>query len=304
MNTVQLFRMSSGLWDAFRRYPIAIAFALVLGCLSPVHAQSIFATISGTVTDAKEAVVRGAKVQVQNEGTKVTRELVTNGSGYCSVAELPTGTYTVTVEAKGFEKWLGSGIVLQSADEKSLSIPLKVGAESETVTVTANSDDIATTDSGARMEHIDSKELQTLSLVGRNSLEFLKTLPGSALQANGGVNRAGNNETIGINGSVGGASNLGQVSINGQQGAGLSLNQDGQNVMDPGSMGGNTPVNPNPDMISELTVQDSNYGADNAKGPVVINAVTKSGGSQFHGDIHFLARDKAMNAEDSLNKLT
>ena len=302
MNIVELFRKSSDVWDAFRRFPMAIAFAMVLACLSPVHAQSIFASLSGTVTDSSGAAVPGAKIQVQNEGTNVVRALATNKSGYFAVTQLLVGSYTVTVEAKGFEKWVGSGIVLQSADQRSLNIPLKVGEESQTVTVNADSSGLAITDTGARMEHISSQELQTLSLVGRNSLEFLKTLPGAALQSNGGVNRAGSNETIGINGSVGGASNLGQVSINGQQGAGLSLNQDGQNVMDPGSMGGNTPINPNPDMISELTVQDSNYGADNAKGPVVINAVTKSGGSQFHGDIHYLARNAALNAEDSLNR--
>ena len=304
MRFVPNSRLASNAWTVGRACLIAIAVGLLLSSGPPTLAQSIFANLSGTVVDGNGAVIPGAKVHIQNEATKIIRSAVTSGAGYFSVTQLPTGTYSVTIEYEGFQKWQGSGIVLQSADEKSLNIPLKIGAETETVTVSASSDEIAITDSGARVAHIDSKELQQLSLVGRNSLEFLKTLPGSALQANGGTNRAASNEVIGINGSVGGASNLGQVSINGQQGQGLSLNQDGQNVMDPGSMGGNTPINANPDMISELTVQSSNYGADNAKGPVVINAVTKSGGSQFHGDIHFLERHYGMNAEDSFNKLT
>ena len=304
MNSLIYSRLARGAWAGYRACFLVIAVGLLLTGSPAAFAQSIFANLSGTVTDTNGAVIQNAKVSIQNSDTKVVRQLVTNNSGFFSATQLPTGTYRVTAEAKGFQKWEGTGIVLQSADDRSLNIPLKIGAENETVTVTANTEELVISDSGARMGHIDSNQLQKLSLVGRNSLEFLKTLPGSALQSNGGTNRAASNEIIGINGSVGGASNLGQVTINGQQGAGLSLNQDGQNAMDPGSMGGNTPVNPNPDMISELTVQSSNYGADNAKGPVVINAVTKSGGSQFHGDVHFLERHYGMNAEESFNKLT
>ena len=56
-------------------------------------------------------------------------------------------------------------------------------------------------------------------------------------------------------------------------------------------------------MISEIQIMTSNYGADNAKGPVVINTLSKSGGSSFHGDVHFYARNSALNAEESNNKL-
>src|ERR1035438_646631 len=102
-----------------------------------------------------------------------------------------------------------------------------------------------------------------------------------------------------VNGRAGGMSG---VSINGQSGTGLSINEDGQNVEDPGGPGSATPVNPNPDMLSEVTIQTSNFGADNAKGPVVINSVSKSGGSTFHGSAHFYARSSSMNSEDSFNK--
>ena len=87
------------------------------------------------------------------------------------------------------------------------------------------------------------------------------------------------------------------------QGTGLSINEDGQNVEDPGAPGAATPVNPNPDMISEVSVLTSNYGADNAKGPIVINALSKSGGSTFHGDAHFYGRNSALNSEDAFAKL-
>ena len=65
---------------------------------------------------------------------------------------------------------------------------------------------------------------------------------------------------------------------------------------------GATPVNPNPDMISEVKVLTSNFTAENMKGPIVVNTVTRSGSNTFHGDAHFYARHSAMNAEDAFNK--
>ncbi len=255
--------------------------------------------------DANGAVVIGAKVNIENASTKIVRTLVTNSSGFFSVTELPTGTYNVSVEAKGFEKWQGSGIVLNASDDKTLNIPLKVGAESETITVTASSGTMDITESGAISHTIGAEQLHDLSLVGRNALEYLKILPGSAMQPNGGKNEANSNYgVVGINGSTigGGAGGLASNSFNGQAGLSVSINQDGQNVMDPGSIGSATPVNANPDMISSLTIQTSNYTADTAKGPVVVNAISKSGGAQFHGDIRYSRRDRNMNAEDAFNK--
>jgi len=288
---------------------IAIAIGLLLSGTSAALAQSIFANLSGTATDSSGGVVQGVRVLVQNEGTKIVREAVTDKAGFFSVTQLSVGTYTVTAETRGFEKWKGSGIVLQSGDVKSLSISLRVGAETETVVVVADSSDMILTDSGAKADHIDTDKLEHLALVGRNAMEFLKILPGAAQISNGGTNRPGyNGQVVGINGFTvqggSGAGALGGVSINGQSGTGMSINQDGQSVEDPGAPGSATPVNPNPDMLSEVTVLTSNYGAENSKGPVVINSISKSGGTSFHGDVHMYARNHALNAEDKFSKQT
>ena len=298
---LQSSRMASGMRTGLRACLIAIAVGLLLSGSPVALAQSIFANLSGTVTDSNGAVVPGAKVSVENAESKVIRGFVTNGAGFFSATELTTGTYNVSVEAKGFEKWDGSGIILNSGDDKTISVPLKVGSETVTVEVSADSNQIAVTDSGAKIVRIDSKDLDNLSLVGRNAFEVLKILPGAAQITNGGTNRPGyTGDMVGINGSVGGAvGGLAGVSLNGQSGSGVSLNMDGQNIADPGNPGSATPVNANPDMIGEMTVQTSNYGADNVKGPVVINAVSKAGSADFHGDARFNARNSAMNAEDS-----
>src|ERR1019366_4025301 len=305
MNSVRHSRLPNAVQAGWKAGLVAIATGLLLTGAPAAFAQTIFANLSGTVTDPSGAVVAGAKIGIQNAQTQVVRQLVTNGAGYFSATELPTGGYDVSVEVKGFKKWQGTGIALNSSDDKTIDIRLEVGTTSEVVEVSAHANDVAVTDSGEKSALITSKELEHLSLVGRNATEYLKILPGAALSANGGVNRAAyTGEVVGINGfSVGSsAGGLSGVSINGQSGLGVSITQDGQNVMDPGGPGSATPVNPNPDMISEVKVMTSNYSAENTRGPIVVNTVSKAGGTGFHGDFHLYARNSAMNSEDAFNK--
>jgi hypothetical protein len=275
----------------------------VLVLIQPrVFAQSEFATLSGTVRDGSGAAVSVASVTVKVMNSTETRKTVTNQDGYFTVSTLLAGSYQVTVEMKGFEKWRGSDITLNGSDSRAMNIVLKVGSTTETVEVQGTVTNLAQTDSGEKSALITSQDLQNLSLVGRNATEFLKILPGATMTANGGVNGlAYTGEVVGLNGfSIGGnAGGLSGVNINGQ---GVNITQDGQNTFDPGAFGSATPVNPNPDMISEVKVLTSNFSSENAQGPVVVNTVTKSGGSQFHGAVYMYARNSALNADDKFNE--
>ena len=275
----------------------AICFLLA----RPAPAQSFFASLSGTVVDNSGAVIPGADVTVKNSASGTTRNLQTNQYGYFSLTELPVGTYEVSVSLKGFATWVGTGVTLTGGDSRTMNITLKVAAATTTVEVTEKVTGIATVDNGDKASVISSTDLQNLSLVSRNAAEFIKILPGAAMVANGGVNRAAYvGETIGINGSsiAGNTGGLSGVNINGQQ---VDITQDGQHVFDPGASGAATPVNPNPDMISEVKVLNASFSADNAKGPIVVNTVTKGGGSDFHGAGYLYARNSAMNANDAFN---
>src|SRR5437868_1069545 len=207
-------------------------------------AQSLFANLSGTVIDASGAVIPGAKIIIQDTNSKTTRQATTNASGYFSVTELPAGTYNVTAEAKGFRKWAATGVTLQSSDEKNINVSLNVGTESETVEVSASAGDVALVDSGEKSANISAKEIQDLSLVGRNAVELLKILPGFTLSANSGLNKpAYSGQVVGINGYCSGnGCNAGGVGGNFMNGQLLTINQDGQNTVDPGAFGSATPV--------------------------------------------------------------
>src|ERR1022692_247843 len=276
--------------------------AMFLLVLPLAVGQSQFASLSGTVADATGAVANAANVTVKNVASGELRKTVTNREGFFSVSTLPAGTYQVTVEMKGFQKWVATGIILNGSDSRTINVPLKVGAETETVEVSALTQEVAPVDTGEKSALISSKELNELSLVGRNATEFLKILPGATLSANGAVNKlAYTGEVVGINGFAvnNNAGGLAGVNVNGQT---VGITQDGQNTFDPGAAGAATPVNPNPDMISEVKVMTSNFSAENAKGPVVVNTITKSGGSTFHGDVRFYARNSTLNSEDAFNK--
>ena len=275
--------------------------AICLLFAQPGLSQSFFASLSGTVVDNSGAVIPDAEVTVKNSGSVTGRVIKTNANGYFSLTEIPTGTYEVSVDLKGFTKWVATDIVLNGGDSRTLNITLRLASTTTTVQVVEKVSGVATVDNGDKTSVISSKDLQDLSLVSRNATEFLKILPGAAMVANGGVNRAGYiGETIGINNSsiAGNTGGLSAVTINGQS---VDITQDGQHVFDPGAAGAATPVNPNPDMISEVKVLNASFSAENAKGPVVVNTVTKGGGQQFHGAAYMYARNSAMNANDAFN---
>lgn len=265
--------------------------------LQPVaFAQSQFATLSGTVTDSTGGVIVGASITVKPAHSADTRKTVTNQDGFFSVPTLPAGTYEVTVDMKGFKKWHGTDITLNGADSRSMNIQLQVGAATESVIVEGQVTELATKDSGEKSATISTKDMNELSLVGRNAVEYLKILPGAILSANGAQNKlADSGETVMINAAVGaGGGALSNMTINGQN---VDVTQDGQRVVDPGS-NNLVPVNPNPDMISEVKVLTSNFTSENAKGPVVMNSVTKGGGSDFHGSAYMYARNTALNSTE------
>ncbi len=265
-------------------------------------AQSMYATLSGTISDSSGAVIPGADVTLKNANSGDLRKTVTNLEGFFTVSSLPVGTYDVAVTMKGFTNWQGTGIVLNSGDSKKMTINLSVAVAATTVEVTDTVMGVTTVDSGEKSALISASELQNLSLISRNAGEFIKILPGATMMANQGVNRASYvGETIGINGSgmSGNQGSLSAVTINGQR---PDITQDGAHTFDPGAFGGATPVNPNTDMISEVRVLTSNFSAENAKGPVVVNTVTKSGGHDFHGEGYFFARNSNWNSMDAFNK--
>ncbi len=281
---------------------LGVILAAFLLLQPPAFAQSQFATLSGEVHDPSGAVISQAKVSVKGVNLGESREYQTNDDGFFTIATLPAGTYNITVEKVGFQKWQGKNIVLNGGDSRTMNISLKVGAVTDTVVVEASSIELAVTDTGEKSSLISEKDLQDIALVSRNASEYVKLLPGATLSATTGKNQSAfSGQVVGINGFVPNGTNAGGLSAVNINGQAVNITMDGQSSFDPGAYGNATPVNPNPDMISEVKVMTSNFSAENTQGPVVVNTVTKGGGSEFHGSAYLNARNSVLNATDKFN---
>ncbi len=129
-----------------RRIPDLTLLAASLGCLaSLISAQENRASLGGRVTDTQQAVVPGATITVISDETNVKQHTSTNGSGEWKMPFLNPGPYSITVSRGGFRTAERRGIVLQTADIKQIDITLEIGASTETITVTAETELIDTT---------------------------------------------------------------------------------------------------------------------------------------------------------------
>jgi hypothetical protein len=283
-----------------RRYFSGIAIASIVVVLVvmtlPIYAQQTSATLNGTVLDATGAVIPGAKVNLKNQASGDMRNTVSNGDGYFTFAAIPPGHYTVNVSKDGFSSWEVKDVVLESADKRLVTgISLKPSTTNETITVEGTAADITPVDSGEKSTTINEHILNNVAIVGQNAAEFIKIMPGMAFSG-GTLNQS----SYAAQDERTGSGPVGSFSANGQRLGALDITSDGAHIIDPGCNCGQA-MNTNADMTSELKVMTSNFGADEAKGPVTISAIGKSGGSQFHGELYTYDRYFAANANDPLN---
>ena len=283
-----------------RRHTAEVSLLLFLATLilfiSAANAQNTTATLSGTVFDVSGAVVPKADVTLRNESSGILRRTVSNGDGYFTFAAVPPGTYTLRAEGTGFVAWEAKSVVLNAGDMRSVAgIKLAPSGQVQTVVVEATGNQITPVDSGEKSVLINEHILQNVAIVGQNAAEFVKIMPGMAFT--GGVV---NQSSYQAQDESTGHGPVGSFSANGQRTAALDITSDGAHIVDPGCNCGQA-MNTNAEMTQELKVLTSNFGADEAKGPVVINAIGKSGGQNFHGEAYTYARYYSLNANDWQN---
>jgi len=250
-------------------------------CSSIVWAQST-AQISGTVMDQSGAVLPGVEVTATETETGLTRSVVSNETGSYVLPNLPVGPYRLEAGLPGFRKFTQTGIVLQVGSNPAINIGLEVGQASETIEVQANAALVETRATGVG-QVIDNVRVLELPLNGRQVTELI-ILSGAAVGGGTqGTNRTWPTDVI----SVGGGLNNG-----------LTYLLDGGTHNDPyGNL--NLPL-PFPDALQEFKVETSavpaQYGQHSAG---AMNAVTKSGTNDFHGDLFEFVRNKVFNARNA-----
>ncbi len=270
-----------------------MGLVLTAGCASTMPGQTT-SNLSGTVQDTTGAIIPGAQITLTNVASHDVRKLKSNGSGYFSFAGIIPGTYTVDIAAPGFRGFRQEGVAINPGDTRSLDgVKLEVGTGNESVTVSSSAEAVAPEDSAERSALLNTHDIERLPLVSRNTSELLKILPGVTTTANGAKNGTGFDFTdTGSSGStVGEGLNTNGAPYRG----GTAYLLDGASIIDPGCACWSI-ATVNPDMTQEVKVQTSNFGADAAQGPVVINVISRSGSADFHGQVYLYARNSVLNA--------
>ncbi len=262
---------------------MSVLLILTLGCTIAL-AQST-ASISGLVKDTSGAVLPGVEVTVTQTETGLKRSAVTNETGSYTLTNLPVGPYRFEASLPGFRTYAQTGIVLQVNDNPLINAVLEVGQVTETVEVQANAA-LVETRSTTITQVIDNQRVLELPLNGRQVTELVLL---SGVANVGGVNA--NNSGIRNYPTT-------TISVAGGAGNGLVYLLDGASHNDPyNNMG--LPM-PFPDALQEFKVESSagpaQYG-QHASG--VMNAVTKSGTNEIHGDVFEFLRNGRLNARNA-----
>lgn len=249
-------------------------------------AQIDSGTIVGVVRDPSGAVIPGASITVTNKNTGVTNKATTDSAGNYQVSALIPGTYSVRARAGGFKTQIYNDVSVTVASRVGLDFTLQVGAVSQAVTVVAKNPRLETQSAGMGAV-VHSKTINDLPLNGRIAAELVLLEPGVTKYY------SGPNETpdrFSIDGNSEMQNDFILDGINNNTG---TTNQQG-NTMEV--------IQPPPDALKEFRVQTRTYSAEfgNAAGGV-INAVTKSGTNQVHGDVWEFLRNNDLDANTFFN---
>lgn len=259
-----------------------LLLGICLGVMLPgnLSAQEATGRIVGTIYDQSGAVVPRAHIIVTNTGTHVTRETNAEADGTYQVPALPVGSYTVSVDQKGFRSVTTSASTLDINQSLRIDVKLQVGSASETVTVESTATTVETL-SPTIGATISSSAVQQLPLNGRNVLDLALLQPG-VTETNPGSGAAGTYD-IG-----GGRSDSVTFLLDG----GVNNNLLSNAVV----------YNPNPDAVQEFKILENNYTAEygrNAGG--IVSVVTKSGTNTPHITAYDYVRNEDFNANSYFN---
>jgi hypothetical protein len=267
-----------------------ICFSLFVGLLTlclavtSVRAQGTTAQIGGSVKDSTGAVLPGVEITVTQTATGAKRSTVSNETGNYVLASLPLGPYVLEATLPGFKSYMQTGLVLQVDDSPTINVVLQIGQVSDQVEVQANGA-LVETQKTAIGQVVTNQEIAELPLNGRDPHELIFLAGMATAPGIGSMNSVRNYPTV-------------VVSVAGGNGDGVSFLLDGSIWQDPyNSL--SMPL-PFPDALQEFKVETSAMQAQYGfHATAAVNAVTRSGTNDFHGDLFEFVRNYIFNARDA-----
>ncbi len=251
----------------------AVACTLVAGGAAGYGQSAVDGAIGGTVEDKSGAVVPNAKVIVRSNGTNAEQTLTADGSGFFRAIHLQPGLYTVTVSAPGFDTFRSDNVTVTVGSLTDPHPALGVGTESTTVNVSSDNPLINTT-SPDFSNTISEKILEDLPVNNYRWSSYALLTPGVVSDGNG----------FGLLSFRGQSTLLNNVTFDGADDNQAFFSEERGRTR----VGYSTAKA----SIQEFQVNTSNYSVEYGRSAGgVVNAVTKSGTNQFHGEAYFFDRD-------------
>src|ERR1700733_9514456 len=263
--------------NALRRRTFFTLLSLFTILSLPSLCQTFRGTINGTITGPSGAAVSGAKVRATDVNTRAVRETVSSGAGEFSFSDLPLSTYSIHVDAAGFQATEVTGVQALAGKVYTLPVKLNVAQQASTIEVSANSLSLDTTTT-TQTTTLEGKSLQNTPLNGRDFTQLLGT----------SASFSGYNNSGSVNGT---RSNQINYTINGTDNNDLYLNADAVNQ---GGISGIAGVVYPIDALDEYSLQTTGNSESGRSPGGTLNVTTKSGTNQFHGDAYYYNRNEAL----------
>jgi hypothetical protein len=262
---------------------LAFVLSFIFGMSAIAFGQStVSGAIGGVVVNPNKEVVPNASVTIRNTETNKEDAATTDDQGRFKVAGLQPGTYAVTINGSGFSPYTAERVTVEIGRETTLNADLSIGPISgNTVEVTSEAPVINTSQQDFTT-NINQTSISELPINGRRWSNFALLTPGAVpdgtfgLISFRGISGLLNNNTIdgGDNNQAFFAEERGRTRIS------YSVSQSA---------------------IREFQVNTSSYSAEYGRSAGgVVNAVTKSGTNEFHGDIFYFQRNNKWGARNPL----
>src|SRR5665213_1697610 len=252
--------------------------------------------IVGQVSDASGAAVPGAMVTIRSAETGLRRSATTDDSGRFNFPQLIPGTYTVRVEAPGFEPEQNSAVTSGLGQKQTVDFVLKIAQAKEAIEVSGEAA-ILSPENANTSTTLNAPALENLPNPGGDLTYPLQFAAGAVI-----------NTACSGNDFVGGTNGYGNVEFNGLPALSNGYIVDGLETNDPLTnlnSGLSTNLVLGLNSISEVTVNTLSYAVDQGRyGASQVNYVTKSGSNQFHGNLYELWNGSRFNAANYFTNAT
>jgi hypothetical protein len=262
----------------FERVGCAL-FALILAG-SAFSQTAATADLHGTVKDPNGAVIQNATITVRDEARNFERTVQSDASGSFTLLSLPPGHYRLTVDAKGFAKYVAKDVGLTVGQAAEYPVAMRLPTAETEVTVTGEPLLVETAKTSTSTT-VGQERIDNLPINGRNYVNF--SLTNSQVQRD-------------VAPSIGAAPTSG-LNFGGQRARSNAVNVDGMDAVDNSVNGIRSTLSQ--EGVQEFQIITNGYEAEfgRASGGVV-NIITKSGTNDFHGSAFGYLRNRDFQAQN------